>query len=115
MSDFEPVQCGDREHRSLDGLECFQCPDYTRAVNKNTDCKADKCEIYQILRVDGTCESCPTGKRANFMQRACTDVIDPASCSDNQIFIEVMNMCDQCPEYSRPQGDHCAADQCTTN
>lgn len=36
-------------------------------------------------------------------------------CSDRQIYVEVMNMCEDCPDYTKPRGDFCAADSCASN
>lgn len=97
------------------GLECYECPDYTRAQDRNSKCGGDKCELYQIQKVDGTCSDCPNGTRPNFKQRNCVEIVSHTSCSPTQIYVEVMNMCEECPEYTRPRGDYCAADKCADN
>jgi len=115
LSGFEPVECGERHHRSFDGQECFPCPDFTRAQDRNSRCAPDSCLVFQVLTADGKCSDCPQGARPSLTQRSCIEIVDASSCNERQIYREAMNMCEQCGPFTRPQGGECLPDDCNEN
>ena len=52
--------CKEREF-TVDGVNCFECPDYTRATDDHSKCSSDRCESSQVLHKNGKCENCPDG------------------------------------------------------
>lgn len=94
--------------------ECQDCPTWTRAQEDNSFCGQDQCDHEtQVVRVDGTCHSCPEGYEPNINQVDCDK--EGLTCEGNEA--KSGDRCLECPIYTRPQSDHsyCGQDFCDKN
>ena len=105
-----------RQIKSPDGINCIDCPNYTRAQQGNTKyCSGNNCGNYAILKIDGTCKTCPNGMVADSNTK--TTCVNPApvpvvpapvkltvqTCTPNARQLRSPDglSCTDCPNYTR--------------
>jgi len=89
------------------------CPLFKHPNVDLSECIWETCTGNKILKEDGYCESCPSGKRPDDSKRSCIKDI----CDNSTQISDDLGYCEDCGMFTKPDAENaiCVSDTCVEN